>query len=81
MRILPLGSESEHRVAIESNQGSWISIMSNDTSSDWRRPCMRPLLRWMLTDLILTGCSDISRGGFSVSGVREDESVSSQRAG
>ena len=40
---------------------------------------MRSLLRLTLTDLILIGCSDISGGGVSVSGVREDESVSSQR--
>ena len=30
---------------------------------------MRPLLWWTLTDLILMGCSDISRGGVSVGGV------------
>ena len=41
---------------------------------------MRSLLRLTLTDLILIGCSDISGGGVSVSGVREDKSVASQRA-
>ena len=63
----PLGSVSERRVATLSNHGSWISNMSKVLASSCRIPCMRPLLRWTLTDMNLIRCSDISRGGVSVS--------------
>ena len=59
----PLGSISERNVATLPNQGSCRSIISKEMSSSCRIPCVSTLLRWMLTDLILIGCSGIGRFG------------------